>query len=277
MLNLTYKKLLQDKVTRGSLEEYFSLIESALSENRTRKRKTDPNYIYYECHHILPRSLFPELIEAKDNKVLLTAREHFIAHKLLFDSIPCQPLGHALWKMACCNKDIASVTPEEYEEARLVYLSLPRWNKGRKTPDETKKKISNTLKQRYKETPYVMTEEHHKKCVETRKRNGYKHSKEHNEKVSKSLKGRVFVNNGIVNKRVDPLELDIFLQSGWLRGKKPLSEEHKKNIGKSRIGKPAWNKGLPGTFLGKHHSEEAKIKMREAKIKMRNKKNKQKS
>lgn len=83
-----------------------------------------------------------------------------------------------------------------------------------------------------------MTEEHHKKCVETRKRNGgYNRSKEHNAKVSKSLKGRVFVNNGVVNKRVDPLELDTFLQNGWLRGKKPLSEEHKKNIGKSRIGR----------------------------------------
>ena len=270
MLNLIYKKLLQDRATRDSLEEYFSLIESALSEDRTRKRKTDPNYIYYECHHILPRSLFPELNEAKDNKVLLTAREHFIAHKLLFNSIPCQSLGHAFWKMACCSKDAAGVTPEEYEEARLVYLTLPRWNKGRQTPDKTKNKISNTLKQHYKETPYVMTEEHHKKSVETRKRNGgYNHSKEHNAKVSESLKGRVFVNNGTVNKRVDPLELNIFLQNGWLRGKKSLSEEHKKNIGKSGIGRPAWNKGLPGTFLGKHHSEETKIKMRKQKNKQK--------
>lgn len=270
MLNLIYKKLLQDKVTKDSLEEYFSLIESALCENRTRKRKTDPNYIYYECHHILPRSLFPELIKAKDNKVLLTAREHFIAHKLLFSSIPCQPLGHALWKMACCNKDIANVTPEEYEEARLVYLGLPRWNKGRQTSEETKNKISNALKQHYKETQYIMTEEHHKKSVETRKRNGgYNRSKEDNAKVSKALKGRVFVNNGIVNKRVDPLELNTFLQNGWLRGKKPLSEEHKKNISKSMTGKPGWNKGLPGTFLGKHHSEEAKIKMRKQKNKQK--------
>ena len=34
---------------------------------------------------------------------------------------------------------------------------------------------------------------------------------------------------------------------------------------KSKTGIPAWNKGLPGTFTGKKHSEETKLKMSESK------------
>ena len=52
--------------------------------------------MYYEAHHILPRCLFPEFIKDTENIVLLTAREHFLAHKMLFNAIPCQKLGHAL-------------------------------------------------------------------------------------------------------------------------------------------------------------------------------------
>jgi hypothetical protein len=42
--------------------------------------------MYYESHHILPKSLYPEyknLKEHPSNGVLLIAREHFICHILL--------------------------------------------------------------------------------------------------------------------------------------------------------------------------------------------------
>lgn len=61
------------------LKTYFKLVRKALSE--TRKKSCGR---YYESHHIRPQSLNGSNKSA--NKVLLTAREHFIAHALLAKS-----------------------------------------------------------------------------------------------------------------------------------------------------------------------------------------------
>lgn len=42
---------------------------------------------------------------------------------------------------------------------------------------------------------------------------------------------------------------------------KSHSEESKQRISKTSKGRPAWNKGLPGTWVGKNHSEESKRKI----------------
>ena len=52
---------------------------------------------YYELHHILPKSLGG--LDIKENLVLLTAREHYIAHLLLY-AMYRQQGGDALRKMA---------------------------------------------------------------------------------------------------------------------------------------------------------------------------------
>jgi hypothetical protein len=62
---------IQNKYTRT----YYSIIQKAQQENRTRGER------YYEGHHIIPKSLGGE--DVKDNMILLTAREHFICHRLL--------------------------------------------------------------------------------------------------------------------------------------------------------------------------------------------------
>ena len=58
-------------------ENYKSLINHAKKQNRKLG-----NGNYYEVHHILPRSLGGQDIE--ENLVLLTAREHYLAHYLLW-------------------------------------------------------------------------------------------------------------------------------------------------------------------------------------------------
>ena len=55
---------------------YDSIIAKAKSENRKKNKG-----VYYELHHILPKCLKGG--EEKENKVLLTAREHYVCHKLL--------------------------------------------------------------------------------------------------------------------------------------------------------------------------------------------------
>lgn len=83
------------------------------------------------------------------------------------------------------------------------------------------------------------------------------------------MKGRKFINNGEIQIRVHETEMSQYLSNGWKKGKLPLSEEHKRKIGESGKGRQGWNKGHPGTFLGRKHTEEAKKKMSETKKKNR--------
>jgi len=75
------------------LRIYEQLIQKAI--NLKRSKKTGD---YYEQHHIQPRCLGGT--NKKSNLVLLTAKEHFIAHKLLCRIYPNQPkLIYAYWMM----------------------------------------------------------------------------------------------------------------------------------------------------------------------------------
>jgi hypothetical protein len=60
---------------------YYKIIQNAKSKNRIKRRSTHKNYIYYENHHTIPRSLGGT--DNDDNLVLLTPREHFLCHYLL--------------------------------------------------------------------------------------------------------------------------------------------------------------------------------------------------
>lgn len=65
---------------------YFDIIASIKNEPRKRLKRTDVNFIYYERHHILPKSIYPEYANFRKwpgNLVLLTPKEHFICHLLL--------------------------------------------------------------------------------------------------------------------------------------------------------------------------------------------------
>ena len=66
--------------------EYYKNTYDSLIEKRRKfpltKNKKDPNYAYCETHHVIPKCLGGS--NDKENLVNLTAREHFIAHKLLY-------------------------------------------------------------------------------------------------------------------------------------------------------------------------------------------------
>lgn len=263
---IDYNTILKKSTNKEAVNSYLSLIYNAKNQNRKRLPKNNSNYVYYEEHHILPRSLFPEYEKEKENKVLLLAREHFEAHKLLTKIFPGQEMAHAFWRMCCCNRNKCIITADEYEEARLYVNSFPGPATGLVTSDETKQKISAKVRNYWKNGGYKHTAEQHKKAAKTRKESGkYNRTIEQNKKASLKLKGRIVINNKIINKFIFPEDLSTYLEAGWLLGKKPLNEEHKKNIGLKNKGHKAWNKGLSGTFLGKHHSTETKQKMSEIK------------
>lgn len=78
---------------------------------------------YKEIHHIVPKCMGG--VDEKDNLVELTAKEHFLCHKLLCEIHPNNPkLLYALWLMAIGKKKIKgrdpySISSRDYERVRM--------------------------------------------------------------------------------------------------------------------------------------------------------------
>jgi len=96
---------------------YNSIIERA--QNRDLEG-------YSEKHHITPKCIGGQ--DVKENIVELTAREHFLCHRLLCEIYPNQEkLWYALWLMAIGKKkwnhrDPYNFTSREYERIKLEFI-----------------------------------------------------------------------------------------------------------------------------------------------------------
>jgi hypothetical protein len=79
---------------------YFRIYNELTAEKSYRKKGEG---LYLESHHIIPKCLGG--CNSKGNLVLLTGREHFIAHKLLVKMHPGnRKLVHAWWRMTFTSK-----------------------------------------------------------------------------------------------------------------------------------------------------------------------------
>ena len=173
-------------------EKYYNtIVENA--------RKQDRN-CYTEKHHIVPRSLGGS--DDDNNIVNLTAREHFIIHKLLCEIHPDdKKLHYALWRMMNPQSKVHgrsyNIGSKEYTRRRELQREYTRKvglsNKGRKHSAETKAKRSAALKGREKAP---RSEETKQKISNTLKgkvpwNKGRKHSAETKRKMSRSQRGKV--------------------------------------------------------------------------------------
>jgi hypothetical protein len=109
------------------LKEYFKIIRKALSENRIKG-----NGIYYESHHIIPRSF-----KKRSTTVLLTAEEHYKVHKILAETFRNhynygKKMLWAFHRMTYNNG--REITEQQYIEAREILM--PLWK--RKKPSDWK-------------------------------------------------------------------------------------------------------------------------------------------
>jgi hypothetical protein len=100
---------------------YIKIVEKAKREIR------DGNLGYYEKHHILPKSVFPEFSNLKINYwngVVVTAREHFVLHKLLTkftkeSSSQFYKLLNAYAAMIISKKSVT--TARQYEDCKRAF------------------------------------------------------------------------------------------------------------------------------------------------------------
>jgi hypothetical protein len=124
---------------------YFSIVENARSKNRIKSKQ-----IYYENHHITPKCLGGS--DDSENMVLLTAKEHFICHKILCLIHPdSNGLKFAFWAM--CNQVSGDVNRDyivssnDYNFAKTIFSEANSiLHKGKKLSSEHKSRISNFMK-----------------------------------------------------------------------------------------------------------------------------------
>jgi len=181
--------------------------------NRARTRTLTG---YTERHHIVPKCIGGT--DTFDNLVKLTAREHFIAHKLLCEIYPTiKGIRLAFWAMVVYkskkNQRTYKISNREYERLRFevieilreTQLNRPKWQHS----NETRKKISNALTGKVK-------------------------TKQHLENLSNSLKGKPAWNKGVTGVIKDSDETREKKRLAHLGKKRnPHSEETKEKIRKS--------------------------------------------
>ena len=139
---------------------------------------------YVEKHHIIPRCMGGS--DEDGNIVALTAREHFICHRLLVKMHPANKGLHlAVYFMSNTRKGLR-VSARTYTELREGASEAVR---GSKHSQETKRKMSESMKGRSAHNKgKKVSEETKRKLSEARK--GKKVSEETKRRISETLKGR---------------------------------------------------------------------------------------
>lgn len=176
---------------------YNQLIDRARQEARMKGKQ-----VYYEIHHIKPRSLggTGKNHEWKHhpNLVLLTAKEHFIAHLLLCEIYPDnQKLKKALWALVNATKNSRyKVSAKIYQRAKQDYIETI------KGVPKSKEALEKRTATRKAAGTYNRSLKAIQKGIETRKANGsyhYERTPEHNKKLSEAKQGRRLKGKTIVD------------------------------------------------------------------------------
>jgi hypothetical protein len=171
---------------------------------KTRRNRVLKNEIYYEKHHIIPKSLGGT--NEKTNIIKLTAREHFIAHWLLWRIYQNKEMAFAFFSMVYMRKNGVIISSRVYEESKIArrkYIEENNkiYHKNKKLSKEQinkiserlrgvgksidhRKKISNSLKNKQK------TLEHKKNLSKSLKNYDWSSYTERNQKISLSNSGQ---------------------------------------------------------------------------------------
>lgn len=156
---------------------YENLIANAVSRNSVIG--------YKEKHHIQPKSMGGSNLAS--NLVELTAREHFVAHRLLAKIYPNSGMVHAVFKMAC-----ASLTTKKLSFTSRTYEHFRKMHAARVSNDKVaalKKSIAGKGKKQSKEHITARTA--------SRKQNNEQwHAEATKDKISLASAGKIAHNKG---------------------------------------------------------------------------------
>lgn len=122
---------------------YSSIIDNALSREILENA-------YYETHHIIPKALGGT--NHVTNLVKLTAKEHFLCHRLLTKCTAGKHKAKMVFALNCMLRSTVSqdrhvANSREYDYIKkLVSKEMSKLHSGKHVSDETRLKISNSRK-----------------------------------------------------------------------------------------------------------------------------------
>lgn len=127
---------------------YYRIVSRAHSDHRKKLHRSDPNYSYFEQHHIVPKCMGGT--DDTINLVLLTAREHFICHLLLtkmcHSSRNHQKMLFALNRLQMSGAHHLRYNSRLYQYHKpKVIEALGKLRRGIPHSNQTKEAISNAL------------------------------------------------------------------------------------------------------------------------------------
>jgi hypothetical protein len=229
--------------------DYQKTYEKLINNAKIQSRKKSKKY-YYEKHHIIPKCL--NGTNEKENLVLLTAKEHFIAHKLLTKIYKGnKKINHAFHLMSFMNKRKYEISAKDYDYVIKIIKHTP-------ISDETRTKLKNIKH----------TKEWNEKISKTLKNHIV--TKETREKISISNKGKICTEesrknyiNGNTNKnlgRIQSIQTKIKISNGKKGIKKTEEVKNKISIGSinSRIKCIYCNKVIPLNIYNRCHGNNCK-------------------
>lgn len=201
-----------------SFKRYASLIQSAQSKPRKR------GSVYLERHHCWPKSHGGT--NDSWNLVYLTAREHFLAHWLLWKALRTRFMANAFNNMTFLTGDVGNVsrqfriTSRAFESARIAASvnSKELW----KSQEMRDRQRAVALSMGLGQGPRTA-----RQLAQAREQAKVLHSDpDIQAKKSESISKLVWINKGGSNKRVNKGSLSQFTSDGWVVGRH-LSESSK--------------------------------------------------
>lgn len=141
--------------------DYNKLYRRFIESRPVRKKEHNKGL---ETHHILPRSLGG--LDTADNRVVLTAREHFIAHMLLVritKGMDRAKMANALNIMSTSGR--YRLTARTYESVRLVWA---RERANIMTSDSTRELLRERANKMWQNPEYVARQRAYRSSEERR-------------------------------------------------------------------------------------------------------------
>ena len=244
---MDYKKIFKDRVyikNASMLEQYINF---CISENEV-------DLIEGENHHILPSSLFPEYSDLRmniQNKTRLTYENHLRAHYLLILSIDSEEMFYAFNMMNNFYNENNIANLEEYNKLKQNFKTMLKNSKWCKSSlgkrwiykDGEYKFIKDDLdgyikngwvyKGNVSNTVWVNNGIISKRIDRSKISEGFIEGRL--ETVSKGKD--IWMNKDKKNKRVDKNQVKLFLENGWIEGSWAHSTKNMKRISKRGINK----------------------------------------
>jgi hypothetical protein len=227
-------------------KHYELLISTRKSLGRIKKK-----FDGLHNHHIIPKSLGGD--KSKSNLVLLTPKEHFIAHLLLLmvyknsdDYNSYRKMSYAFWNMCGRNK-LKSINSKSYQMAI-----------------EEKKMLSVWVKKENKEK-FISSHELEKYISAGWERGRKSFSDLTINKIRETKSGYVWISKDDFQKTVSKEEVENYVYEKWKIGRAKFTDEHKQNIKNGLTGrtleethKNNIGKSLKGKPLKPHNEERRK-------------------